>query len=129
MAAMFDMKMVGDKALRLAMTKLPGEVQNKVRSVVRPDAETEGLDKLTYEIAELFAGPLKDIPRATAAFSLLTQLFPDKKFSSVSNPLQTGKTYYVPSQRKWFYLNKKGEQKEGAKAGYGEQVGKGHNEK
>jgi len=41
------------------------------------DTDMEDLDKLLYEIAELFAGPLKDIPRATAAFSLLTRLFPD----------------------------------------------------
>ena len=40
MAAMFDMKMVGDKALRLAMTKLPGEVQNKVmRGEVRKSTQ------------------------------------------------------------------------------------------
>ncbi|MFC1725168.1 DUF4384 domain-containing protein [candidate division KSB1 bacterium] len=40
----------------------------------------------------------------------LTQLFPDKKFSPDSNPVKSGQTYYVPSQPKWFYLNKKGEQ-------------------
>ena len=42
----------------------------------KSDADMDGLDKLLYEIAELFAGPLKDSGRATAAFSLLMQLFP-----------------------------------------------------
>jgi membrane associated rhomboid family serine protease len=45
------------------------------------DLEIGGLDKLLYEIAELFAGPLKDIPRATAAFSLLVELFPESSRS------------------------------------------------
>ena len=40
----------------------------------------------------------------------LTKLFPDKTFSSDANPLRTGQTYYVPSQPKWFYLNKRGNQ-------------------
>lgn len=42
----------------------------------RPDREIEGLDKLLYEIGDVFAGPLKDPLRASAAFSLLVHLFP-----------------------------------------------------
>jgi membrane associated rhomboid family serine protease len=41
------------------------------------ELELEGLDKLLYEIGELFAGPLKDSGRATAAYSLLKELFPE----------------------------------------------------
>jgi membrane associated rhomboid family serine protease len=40
------------------------------------EGEMEGLDKLLYEIGDLFAGPLKDPLRASAAFSLLMQIFP-----------------------------------------------------
>ena len=42
----------------------------------KPDAETPGLDRLLFEIAELFAGPLKDYQRASLAFNLLQSLFP-----------------------------------------------------
>ncbi len=42
----------------------------------KSEVELEGLDKLLYEIADLFAGPLQDPTRAQAAFGVLQQLFP-----------------------------------------------------
>lgn len=61
---------------RFARLKKYGHALGIMGEAFGPDAETEGLDKLTYEIAELFAGPLKDPGRATAAFSLLEKMFP-----------------------------------------------------
>jgi membrane associated rhomboid family serine protease len=44
--------------------------------VIKSALETEGLDKLLYETAEILGGPLKDPSRAAAAYGILKELFP-----------------------------------------------------
>jgi membrane associated rhomboid family serine protease len=61
---------------RFAHLKKYGHALGIMGDAFKPGAEMDGLDKLLYEIAELFAGPLKDSGRATAAFGLLINLFP-----------------------------------------------------
>lgn len=61
---------------RFARLKKYGHALGVMGGAFGPDAEIEGLDRLLYEIAELYAGPLNDTSRATAAFSLLMRLFP-----------------------------------------------------
>ncbi len=62
---------------RFAHLKKYGHALGVMGGAFTPDAEMEGLDKLLYEIAEIFAGPLKDSGRAAAAFSVLMHLFAD----------------------------------------------------
>ena len=61
---------------RFARLKKYGHALGIMGGAFKPEAEIEGLDLLLYEIAELFAGPLKDSGRAAAAYSLLRELFP-----------------------------------------------------
>jgi membrane associated rhomboid family serine protease len=61
---------------RFANMRKYGHALGVLAEPFRPGAEVEGLDKLLYEIGDLLAGPLKDPLRASAAFSLLAQLFP-----------------------------------------------------
>lgn len=61
---------------RFARLKKYGHALGIMGAPFKPGGETEGLDKLLYEIGDLFAGPLKDPLRASAAFSLLMQIFP-----------------------------------------------------
>jgi hypothetical protein len=86
------------------------------RSVQGVDVQNPGNEKTEISAGDNYRISIQFIQEKYFYFfqltsdNRLTQLFPDKKFSTDSNPLQTGKTYYVPSQRKWFYLNKRGEQ-------------------
>jgi len=61
---------------RFARLKKYGHALGVLGQPFRPGGELGGLDKLLYEIGDLFAGPLKDPLRASAAFSLLVQIFP-----------------------------------------------------
>ena len=61
---------------RFARLKKYGHALGIMGGAFKPEAEIEGLDLLLYEIAELFAGPLKDSGRAAAAYNLLRELFP-----------------------------------------------------
>lgn len=61
---------------RFARLKKYGHALGIMSGAFKPDAEMRGLDMLLYEIAEIFAGPLKDGGRAEAAYSLLRRLFP-----------------------------------------------------
>ena len=61
---------------RFARLKKYGHALGIMGGAVKPEAEIEGLDLLLYEIAEMFAGPLKDSGRAAAAYNLLRELFP-----------------------------------------------------
>ncbi len=77
MAAMFDMKMVGDKGLRIAMTKLPGEVQTKVmRGETRKSTQrlhTEVLLNLSGRVLDEESGALV---RAYEAQKVRTKVIP-----------------------------------------------------
>ncbi|RJP71446.1 MAG: rhomboid family intramembrane serine protease [Candidatus Abyssobacteria bacterium SURF_17] len=61
---------------RFARLKKYGHALGIMGAAFQPDAEMRGLDKLLYEMAEIFAGPLKDFARAEAAYNLLIELFP-----------------------------------------------------
>lgn len=61
---------------RFARLKKYGHALGIMGGAFKPGAEMRGLDMLLYEIAEIFAGPLKDWGRAEAAYSLLCELFP-----------------------------------------------------
>jgi hypothetical protein len=61
---------------RFARLRKYGHALGIMGEPFRPDGEIEGLDKLLYEIGDIFAGPLKDPLRGSAAFSLLMHLFP-----------------------------------------------------
>jgi membrane associated rhomboid family serine protease len=61
---------------RFAKLRKYGHALGVMGAPFKPDGEMAGLDKLLYEIGDLFAGPLNDPLRASAAFSLLMHIFP-----------------------------------------------------